>query len=193
MSPEPLASLLPSFKFVARDFCRLAGTDTLEAAFKELRRVLEEQGTDFTKWVHQIVTQMHPACEENALDPNNLSPILELLEQPGGCLRLLELIPDERAAEIQEFLRFLHREGLPAIRSSLDPTKKLLPHEPAGGRPPAADQVEMQTICKDLAQLEASQVPRGEAQKRLAARHDVSLRVIQRIWRDCPQNPKNSG
>ena len=195
MSPEKLARLLPLFDTVVRDFCRLAETDKLEDAFARVRRIFEEKGLDFAKWIHQEVTQMHPGCEQNALDSSSLSIIFDLLAQPGPglCRSLLAMNPDERAPEIEQCLRYLHREGLPALRNSMNATTKLLPHEPAGGRPLATPDPDVKrVICRELADLDSKGYSRARAQKRASVNHKKSVREIQRIWQNCPQNPKNS-
>ena len=189
MSPEKLAKLRTLFGRVDRDLNRLSGTDTFEAAIKKLRPLVADEGPAFAAWLHHRACREFPTSEPSTVDPNQFDAILRFMQNKEQFLAALVQFPDEAAPEIEKALLFIHRELLPATRDALKSTVKRLPHHPAGGRPRATEDPTKRThICRDLAELDDKKVLRGVAQRRVAKRHSKSLREIQRIWRDCPQN-----
>jgi len=72
---------------------------------------------------------------------------------------------------------FQLRRGIP------DFIKAQIPHAP-GGRPAVLTTPEdRRRVCQEIAGLFAQRVRLTDAQKRIAQKHGVSLRTIQRIWK----------
>jgi hypothetical protein len=61
--------------------------------------------------------------------------------------------------------------------------KQFMPHDP-GGRPSAATLKLRQRICKEIGELLVKGVRLSKVYERLARRHGVSARTIQRIWNE---------
>lgn len=69
------------------------------------------------------------------------------------------------------------------LRSQLQGVAKRLPPSP-GGRPRGLSSEESRAVCQQIGTLFGQGVRLPDAQKRMARRHGVSLRTIQRAWRE---------
>jgi hypothetical protein len=77
---------------------------------------------------------------------------------------------------------------LPAMRQALLPFARRLPHPP-GGRPrKLADPERREAIRMEIGVFLAKGVTLKDAQRRIADREQVSLGIVQQIWRDRQKN-----
>jgi hypothetical protein len=95
----------------------------------------------------------------------------------------LRKIPDPEApAELEQFIQLL--SGLVyTIRQVAPEVVKSMPHAP-GGHPPATTLEERRKICAEIDRMYTDGLRCLVAQKRIAKRYNVSLRTVQRIWKE---------
>lgn len=95
---------------------------------------------------------------------------------------LLTTGPDLEPTEL-ETVRALIRTLPYLLRGHLQGVAKRFPPSP-GGRPPGLSPEQSRAVCQQIGTLFGQGVRLPDAQKRMARRHGVSLRTIQRAWRE---------
>jgi hypothetical protein len=90
-------------------------------------------------------------------------------------------LPEEKAPQIEAFLDFVLKQFLPQLKTNAKLMRKVLPQRHDGGpNPKMPPEEECRSIYDEIEKL-AKTVKRGIAQRRLAERKGLSLRMVQRI------------
>ncbi len=95
---------------------------------------------------------------------------------------LLTTGPDPKPEELETVLTLIRTVPY-LLRNQFQGVAKRLPPSP-GGRPRGLSPEESKEVCLQIGKLYGLGVGLPDAQKRLARRYDVSLRTIQRAWRE---------
>ncbi len=90
--------------------------------------------------------------------------------------------PDLQPAELETVLALIRTVPY-LLRSQFQTVAKRLPPSP-GGRPRGLSPEQSKEVCLQIGTLYGGGVELPEAQKRMARRYGVSLRTIQRAWRE---------
>jgi hypothetical protein len=113
---------------------------------------------------------------------------LRLMKQArsrGGLDAILAKEPEPSPNQLEAMVKVIRLYPY-ALRTILtDAAKeaaKSLPHQP-GGRPRVLNSHDYPKVCEAIGTLIAKGVKLKVAQQRVAERHGVSLRTIQRVWR----------
>jgi hypothetical protein len=95
---------------------------------------------------------------------------------------LLRIGPDPNPVELETVLTILRTVPY-VLRNHLQSAAKTLPSSP-GGRPRGLSPEQSKELCLQIGTLYGQGVELPAAQKRMARRYGVSLRTIQRTWRE---------
>ncbi len=95
---------------------------------------------------------------------------------------LLTTGPELQPVELETALALIRTVPY-LLRSQFQSVAKRLPPSP-GGRPRGLSPEESRAVCQQIGTLFGQGVRLPDAQKRMARRHGVSLRTIQRAWRE---------
>jgi hypothetical protein len=191
MKAEPVVKLMELFDAVAVDFCKMVGATDYDAAMAIFIPQVRAEGIHFAFWVYGLARKWYPMNEPDSVLPERFVEILGLIDSKTKVKSSLASLPDEAVPQIEAFLSFVRRDLFPTIRESMFSTGRLLPFRHIGGRPTTRpDDDTCREICKQIDDLRQQGVKLGVAQQRIVERYGFKLRSIQRVWRECPQNPK---
>jgi len=96
---------------------------------------------------------------------------------------LRETFPEPSPSDVRLLLQLLPNLEYVLRRFAPKMAKQILPHAP-GGRPSAVTPALRGQVCREIGDLLVKGLRLIPAYKRLAQRHHVSVRTIQRIWNE---------
>ena len=192
MKEETQKRLKPTFDKVIDLFVVTSGADSYEAAIAKLREQCRDKVTSPAPWLHKIARQIYRTDKPDSVKPDNFYEILGLIDTREKATAVFVKLPEEGVPEIEKFFSFLLKVFFPSLRLGSKIFKKL-PQRRGGGRPPTMpSEDECRAIYGEVEVLDRKRVLRGIAQRRVADKYGLSLRMVQRICSAQEKKVRNS-
>lgn len=190
MTTETQQRLTSLVEKVIGVLCAITRTDSYEEAIAWIRPTFQDKSTSPAPWLHksarEIVGKLFPDVPPDSVNPEFFYEILGLIDTREKMRLLLPHFPEEAAPMAEQFLNYLLKDYFPSVRSRADEMRSSLPQRRAGPKQPwkMPDQQKCREICSAILKLQGDRVKLGVAQRRLAAREGLNIRMVQRIWAD---------
>ena len=182
MTPETCDRLVGLVAQVWSYLCNMAGEESYEGSIKTLRQNVQAFPS-MPFLLHDIAHELYPTKERDTINPANFVDILGLVDTKEKLRSVLAELPEDAGPQLEKFLLWLLKSWLPSMRANAQWMAKHLPQRRAGGPPKKMPgPAECRRICEEINELHGKGVLLGVAQKRIAMREELSLRMVQRIW-----------
>jgi hypothetical protein len=166
--------------------CKAKGYQSYEEAIVVLREEFRDKATSPAAWILKRARDIYPMGEPDSIRPENLYEILSQIDTLEKLVSVTREMPDEQFSIVENFLRWFLREWLPSKRAEGERDRKYLPqyHRGGGKRTMPGDE-ECREICKEIFDEYRRTGSIGKAQKNVALRRRLNLRMVQRIKAKC--------
>jgi hypothetical protein len=183
MKKETEERLLPKYEKVIGLFSAMSGADSYEASIRMLQEECRNGSTSPAAWLHKRAREIYPTDQPDSVRPEFFFEILTMIDSREKAMAVFAALPEEEAPKIEEFLDFFLKEFAPSLRSNAKLLAKKLPQRRSGGPHSKMPSREVcRAICDEIQALERKGVQRGIAQRRVADKRGLKLRMVQRIW-----------
>lgn len=185
MAPDTQQRILKVLYRVVADVRRALGCDgyDYEQLMQSVCAGVREHGTAVSPLALEWAKRVIPGGRDTSLQPERLDEYLARMDTREKLEAWLLSLPEPDPHWLDLTLQAVRGE-LPKLRQVLLPFAKRLPHPPGGRRKKLPDPAKRRAIREEIGHLLANKVSLRDAQERLANREGVSVRTIQRIWRE---------
>jgi hypothetical protein len=182
MDPKTQVRLRKVFDTIM-DQLSAAGGVSYEKAATSIQPHLSGTDSFIVLLLSKITQDMNPMSEGSSLPIEFFNEEnLGMIDSREKFYSMLADLPEEAAPEIEQFLNYALKKGIPSERSELQQLAKSLPASPGGAPPKMPSEAVCRQICDEISKLYERGVSMREAQKRAVQKWNLSLRTIQRIW-----------
>jgi hypothetical protein len=190
MSEEQAQRLQKRIDEVWERMRKTTGLD-YEGSIALLRRITRDPTTSPAAWMLELarsrVRKLFPDGGTDTLQPEDVYPILGLIESRENAYKSLLELPEEAVPMVDRMVDFWIKEEMPAIRSRAQAIVREYPYKRGGG--PKTGSMPNFAVCREICEtIERlhikDDVPKGIVQEQMKQRFNLSLRMVQRIWHD---------
>jgi hypothetical protein len=162
---------------------RAKGFSNYEEAIALIREIVRDKTTSPAPFLHRWARELYPVTPPDTVEPESFYEILGLIDTTEKLDATLAGMPDESYHMIEVFLQWVWNECLPAMKADAQKTAKGLPQYHRGG--PKHTKMPDDDLClviwnEILEEYRLTGVM-GEADRNVALKRRLTLRMIQRI------------
>jgi hypothetical protein len=184
MKIETVNRLLPMFDELNECLRTMSGADTYEEGFAILKEEFREEATSPATWLRKKAREVYPVDPPDSVRPDRFLQILAMIDTKEKATAIFAALPEEEAPKVEDALKFILKQFLPSVRFNAKLRTKKLPQRHRGGRKSTMPPEEQcLTIYGAVEELVRKDIKRGKAQRRVADKYGLSLRMVQRICR----------
>jgi hypothetical protein len=166
--------------------CKAEDFQSYEEGIALLREEFRDQATSPGPWLLKRTRKLYPMEEVDSIRPESLYEVFGQIDTKEKLVSITREMSDDDFPVIHKALHWLLREWLPSRRAAADRARKHLPqyHHGGGKRTMPSDE-ECRQICNEIFEEYRKTDSIGEAQRTVARRRKLKLRMVQRIKAKC--------